>query len=80
MLMPATQVSEPIYIPNITELNVLSFTVIKEWTILVIRNICDENQENQKFIASLTKMGPSKNSILEEFMEDSGVLRIKPST
>jgi ataxin-10 len=54
--------------------------VIKEWTILLIRNICEDNAENQKFIASLTKMGPAKNSILEEFMEYSGVLRIKPFT
>jgi ataxin-10 len=57
----------------------LPSTVIKEWTILAIRNICEDNLENQAFIESLTKVSTAKNANLKEFIEETGVMRIKPS-
>jgi len=54
--------------------------VIKEWSILAIRNLCEGNVENQELIASLTKVGDADNSdILKEFNIDLGSMRINPS-
>lgn len=53
------------------------FSVIKEWSILAIRNLCEGNVENQQLIASLTKVGDADNSdILKEFNIDLGSMRI----
>lgn len=51
--------------------------LIKEWSILAIRNLCDDNLENQKFVASLTKIGDAENSLLTEYNSAGGTIRIK---
>lgn len=54
--------------------------MIKEWSILAIRNLCEGNTENQQLIAGLTKVGDADNSeILKEFNIDLGSMRINPS-
>lgn len=57
--------------------NFLTLSVIKEWSILAIRNLCDDNLENQKFVASLTKIGDAENSLLTEYNSAGGTIRIK---
>lgn len=37
-----------------------------QWTILAIRNLCEENLENQEVIRSSTKIGVMDNAILKE--------------
>ncbi|EAT37563.1 AAEL010474-PA [Aedes aegypti] len=54
--------------------------LIKEWSILAIRNLCDDNLENQKFVASLTKVGDAENSLLTEYNSAGGTIRIKDSS
>lgn len=51
--------------------------LIKEWSILAIRNLCEDNLENQKFIASLTKVGDADNSLVTEYNTAGGTIRIK---
>lgn len=54
-----------------------SRTVIKEWSILAIRNLCENNAENQQIIRQLSKVGDAENSdILKELNIDMGSLRI----
>ncbi|XP_041764446.1 ataxin-10 [Anopheles merus] len=48
--------------------------LIKEWSILAIHNLCDDNLENQQFIAGLKKLGDAENSLLTEYK--SGTIRI----
>ncbi|XP_055633329.1 ataxin-10-like [Toxorhynchites rutilus septentrionalis] len=50
--------------------------LIKEWSILAIRNLCDDNLENQKFIASITKVGDAENSLVTDFTSGGGTIRI----
>ncbi|KAG4076744.1 hypothetical protein HA402_002031 [Bradysia odoriphaga] len=51
--------------------------LIKEWSILAIRNLCEGNMENQQLVANLTKVGDADNSeILKEFNIDLGSMRI----
>lgn len=50
--------------------------LIKEWSILAIRNICEGNLENQEMIKGLTKLGDAENPLLKEMGLDSGMLRI----
>lgn len=53
-------------------------TVIKEWSILAIRNLCEDNLENQKIIQQLTKVGDAKSSdSVSELNLDMGLLRVK---
>ncbi|XP_065077788.1 ataxin-10 [Ochlerotatus camptorhynchus] len=54
--------------------------LIKEWSILAIKNLCDDNLENQKFIASLTKIGEAENSLVTEYNSAGGTIRIKNSS
>ncbi|XP_063700854.1 ataxin-10 [Culicoides brevitarsis] len=49
--------------------------LLKEYSIWAIRNACENNPENQQFIASLTKIGKVKSEIVSEISE--GVLRIQ---
>lgn len=49
---------------------------MKEWAILAIRNLLEDNLENQKIIAKLTSQGKADNSVLKEFEMENGVLRI----
>lgn len=51
--------------------------LIKEWSILAIRNLCEANAENQEIVQKLTRVGDSANPILQEFGIESGVFRIK---
>uniref|UniRef100_A0A182LZQ1 Ataxin-10 n=1 Tax=Anopheles culicifacies TaxID=139723 RepID=A0A182LZQ1_9DIPT len=48
--------------------------LIKEWSILAIHNLCDDNVENQQFIAGLKKLGNAENSLITEYK--SGTIRI----
>ncbi|XP_035895351.1 ataxin-10 [Anopheles stephensi] len=48
--------------------------LIKEWSILAIRNLCDDNPENQQFIAGLKKLGDAENALITEYK--SGTIRI----
>jgi ataxin-10 len=51
--------------------------LIKEWSILAIRNLCEGNVENQEIVRQLTRVGDAANPVLEEFGIESGVFRIK---
>ncbi|XP_037827894.1 ataxin-10 [Lucilia sericata] len=53
--------------------------LMKEWSILAIRNACIGCPEIQQVIANLTSQGPAKNEILTELNLDLGSLRINPS-
>uniref|UniRef100_A0A182S767 Ataxin-10 n=1 Tax=Anopheles maculatus TaxID=74869 RepID=A0A182S767_9DIPT len=48
--------------------------LIKEWSILAIHNLCDDNLENQQFIAGLKKLGDAENTLITEYK--SGTIRI----
>lgn len=61
------------------ELFLIYFIVIKEWSILAIRNLCEDNMENQQIIRQLTKVGDSKSDTIKEFNLDLGSLRINPN-
>lgn len=54
-----------------------------QWVILAIRNICEDNLENQAFIARMNKQGVVKTEMLEELgitlhEDDSNRIRIVP--
>lgn len=52
-------------------------TVLHQWSILAIRNLCESNSENQYIIANLVKIGDATNSnILKEFDISLGSMRI----
>ena len=55
-----------------------SYVVMKEWSILAIRNACIGCPEIQQVIANLTQQGPAQNDILTELNLDLGSLRINP--
>lgn len=51
--------------------------LIKEWSVLAIRNLCDGCVENQALVRSLTKVGEADNSeVLREFNLEMGSMRI----
>ena len=50
--------------------------LIKEWSIMAIRNLCEDNLENQEIVRNLTKVGDAENPILKEMGLESGMLRI----
>lgn len=50
--------------------------LIKEWSILAIRNLCEDNLENQEMVKNLTKVGDAANPLLKEMGLESGMLRI----
>lgn len=50
--------------------------LIKEWSVLAIRNLCEDNPENQEIVRSLTKVGDAENPLLKELGLESGMLRI----
>lgn len=45
--------------------------MIKEYSILAIRNACDSNSANQEFIAALSKVGDATSDIVKEFTENT---------
>jgi ataxin-10 len=40
--------------------------VIVQWVVLAIRNLCENNLENQAVIASMTRKGTVDSSVLRE--------------
>lgn len=50
--------------------------LIKEWSILAIKNMCDNNIENQEIIKNLTKIKNVENPVLKELGLDLNTLRI----
>lgn len=50
--------------------------LIKEWSILAIRNLCEDNPENQAMVKKLTKVGDASNPLLKELGLEAGMLRI----
>uniref|UniRef100_A0A1I8NXU2 Ataxin-10 n=1 Tax=Stomoxys calcitrans TaxID=35570 RepID=A0A1I8NXU2_STOCA len=52
--------------------------LMKEWSILAIRNACAGCPEIQQLIANLTSQGPAQNDILTELNLEMGSLRISP--
>lgn len=50
--------------------------LIREWSILAIRNLCEDNLENQEMVKNLTKVGDAANPLLKEMGLESGMLRI----
>ena len=50
--------------------------LIKEWSILAIRNLCESNVENQEIVKGLTKVRYVANPVLKEMGLESGMLRI----
>ncbi|XP_017124962.1 ataxin-10 [Drosophila elegans] len=53
--------------------------LMREWSILAIRNACINCPEAQQVIAGLTMQGSAPNDILTELNLDMGALRISPS-
>jgi len=51
-------------------------SVMREWSILAIRNACINCPEAQQVIAGLTMQGSAPNDILTELNLDMGALRI----
>lgn len=54
-----------------------------QWVILAIRNLCENNLENQKIIAGLHKEGTVSSALVEEMGltlhdDDKGGIRIVP--
>lgn len=43
-----------------------SLPVIIQWAVLAVRNMCNNNVENQKIIASLTQQGTVSSAALQE--------------
>uniref|UniRef100_W8BIA9 Ataxin-10 n=1 Tax=Ceratitis capitata TaxID=7213 RepID=W8BIA9_CERCA len=54
--------------------------LLREWSILAIRNACEGNRDVQELIANMTNEGPAKNDIMSELNLGMGSLRIKPNT
>lgn len=50
--------------------------LIKEWSILAIKHLCEDNPENQEIVAQLTKVGNAENPLLKEMGLENGMLRI----
>lgn len=50
--------------------------LIKEWSILAIKNLCEDNPENQEMVKNLTKVGEAENPLLKEMGLEHGMLRI----
>ncbi|XP_011182232.1 ataxin-10 [Zeugodacus cucurbitae] len=53
--------------------------LLKEWSILAIRNACYGCPEIQALIANMTNQGAAQNDIIDELNLDMGALRIKPT-
>lgn len=49
-------------------MRVLNFTraVIMQWTILALRNLCEDNPSNQEIIRNSSRIGVVENSVLQE--------------
>lgn len=47
---------------------VLNFTraVIMQWTILALRNLCEDNPANQEIIRNCNRVGVVESSVLQE--------------
>lgn len=50
--------------------------LISEWSILAIRNLCEDNLENQEMVRNLSKVGDAENPLLKELGLDMEMLRI----
>lgn len=50
--------------------------LIKEWSVIAIRNLCEDNVENQKIIENLAKIKNVENPVVKELGLDVGTLRI----
>lgn len=50
--------------------------LIKEWSIVAIRNLCEDNLENQEIVRNSTKVGDAENPISKEMGLESGMVRI----
>ena len=51
--------------------------VIKEWSILAIRNLLEDNLENQKLIHQLTAQGRLTSEAVKEFQPENGFMRLQ---
>lgn len=54
--------------------------VIIQWCVFAIRNLCEDNVENQRLIASMTKRGVVNASVLNQMgltLEDDAQNKIK---
>ncbi|KOC62082.1 Ataxin-10 [Habropoda laboriosa] len=40
--------------------------LIMQWTILALRNLCEDNPANQEIIRNYTRVGVVENSVLQE--------------
>lgn len=49
-------------------MHVLNFmrAVIMQWTILALRNLCEDNPSNQEIIRNSSRIGVVENSVLQE--------------
>lgn len=59
-----------------SRLTFFPFAVMREWSILAIRNACFKCPEAQQVIAQLTLQGAAPNDLLSELNLDLGALRI----
>lgn len=49
---------------------------MKEWSILAIRNLLENNPENQKLIHQLTQQGRVNSDVIKEYQSETGLLRL----
>lgn len=55
------------------------FTVIIQWVILAVRNLCKDNAQNQAVIAQMSKVGVVDSATLREMgltLHDDGTTKI----
>lgn len=55
---------------------ILKIPVMKEWSILAIRNLLENNPENQKLIHQLTQQGRVNSDVIKEYQSETGLLRL----
>lgn len=58
----------------------LCLIVIIQWSILAVRNLCENNAKNQKIIASLHQEGTVSSEVLDEMgitLQDDGENKLK---
>jgi len=67
-----------------TTISYFLFSLIdaKEWMVLAVRNLCENNLENQKIIQNLEPQGPASTPVLDELgleveLKEDGKVRLK---
>ena len=69
---------------NRTKLSLNKLVDITQWSIWTIRNLCEENPDNQAVIAKLEQRGVANSDVLKEMgsevvVGDDGRLKVRPT-